>query len=95
MQEAREAEPGYPVQLVWTDGNGRLHLDESVVYDCFMSPRCSGYPVYLLGVIGEKRRGKSFLMNYIMRALESQVRHAPRHAPINWPLLHQSKHTMR
>ncbi|XP_075141949.1 RING finger protein 112-like [Leptodactylus fuscus] len=66
------SEQGYPVQLVWTDGNGHLHLDESVVYDCFMNSYVSSYPVYLLCVIGEKRRGKSFLMNYIMRALSSQ-----------------------
>ncbi|KAG8545028.1 hypothetical protein GDO81_021489 [Engystomops pustulosus] len=64
-------EQGYPVQLVWTDGNGRLHLDESVVYDCFLKSHLSTYPIYLLCVIGEKRRGKSFLMNYIMRALGS------------------------
>lgn len=65
---------GYPVQLVWTDGSGCLHLDESVMNDCFMSSALSSYPVYMLCVIGEKRRGKSFLMNYIMRALESQER---------------------
>ncbi|XP_056391034.1 RING finger protein 112-like isoform X2 [Hyla sarda] len=68
----RFPEKGFPVQLVWTDGNGCLHLDESVVDDCFMRSDLSGYPVYLLCVIGEKRRGKSFLMNYIIRALESQ-----------------------
>ncbi|XP_018428164.1 PREDICTED: RING finger protein 112-like [Nanorana parkeri] len=66
------SEHGYPVQLVWTDGSGCLHLNESVLWDCFMNSESSSYPVYLLGVIGEKRRGKSFLMNYIMRALESQ-----------------------
>ncbi|XP_075687064.1 RING finger protein 112-like [Rhinoderma darwinii] len=65
-------EQGYPLQLVWTDENGGLHLDESVVCDCFMNRGLSDYPVYLLCVIGEKRRGKSFLMNYIMRALASQ-----------------------
>ncbi|KAM4024618.1 RING finger protein 112-like [Anomaloglossus baeobatrachus] len=63
---------GYPMQLVWTDGNGRVHLDDSVVNDCFMNSYLSNYPVYLLCIIGEKRRGKSFLMNYILRALESQ-----------------------
>ncbi|XP_075034925.1 RING finger protein 112-like [Mixophyes fleayi] len=68
------SEPGYPVQLMWTDGNGCLHLNESVVNDCFMNKKVLNYPVYLLCVIGEKRRGKSFLMNYIMRALESQER---------------------
>ncbi|XP_044158479.1 RING finger protein 112-like [Bufo gargarizans] len=71
-ERPRATEQGYPVQLVWTDGNGCLHLDESVVYNCFMDSRLSNYPVYMLCVIGEKRRGKSFLMNYIMRALKSQ-----------------------
>ncbi|XP_068100089.1 RING finger protein 112-like isoform X2 [Hyperolius riggenbachi] len=66
-------ELGYPVQLVWSDGNGCLHVDESVMYDCFMSGEVASYPVYLLCVIGEKRRGKSFLMNYILRALLSQI----------------------
>ncbi|XP_069838448.1 RING finger protein 112-like isoform X2 [Dendropsophus ebraccatus] len=72
MESPRFPEKGYPVQLVWTDGSGHLHLDQSVVSDCFMHSHLSHYPVYLLCVIGEKRRGKSFLMNYIMRALESQ-----------------------
>ncbi|KAG9467445.1 hypothetical protein GDO78_014929 [Eleutherodactylus coqui] len=73
LQECPGApQPGYPVPLVWTDGGGCLHFDESAAYDCFMSSRLSSYPVYLLCVIGEKRRGKSFLLNYIIRALESQ-----------------------
>ncbi|XP_053551145.1 RING finger protein 112 isoform X3 [Bombina bombina] len=64
----------YPVQLVWTDRDGFLHLDESTVYDCFLGSESTFYPVFLLCIIGEKRRGKSFLLNYIMRALRSQER---------------------
>ncbi|KAM4749120.1 RING finger protein 112-like [Rhinophrynus dorsalis] len=38
----------------------------------FKNGKIQDYPVYLLSVIGETRKGKSFLMNYIMRALQSQ-----------------------
>ncbi|XP_075422656.1 RING finger protein 112-like isoform X2 [Ascaphus truei] len=64
----------YPIQLVWTDGDGCLQLNESAVYDCFLRSEISSYPVFVLSVIGEKRLGKSFLMNYIIRALRSQER---------------------
>ncbi|KAM9305335.1 RING finger protein 112-like [Gastrophryne carolinensis] len=76
-QSALRVSPGVPLQLVWTDGEGRLRLDSSVVSECFASEQLSRFPVYLLCVIGEKRRGKSFLMNYIMRALESQEKGEP------------------
>ncbi|NP_001085170.1 ring finger protein 112 L homeolog [Xenopus laevis] len=72
MQEnLTAAEPDHPIQLVWTDVNGRLSLDLSGAHDCFLNTRYSNYPVFILCIIGEKRRGKSFLMNYIMRALRS------------------------
>ncbi|KAM4611182.1 RING finger protein 112-like, partial [Discoglossus pictus] len=71
-ENAPPQDPGHPVQLVWTDKDGYLHLDENTVYDCFLSTHTSNYPVFLLSIIGEKRRGKSFLMNYIMRALHCQ-----------------------
>ncbi|XP_075422659.1 RING finger protein 112-like isoform X2 [Ascaphus truei] len=64
----------YPIQLVRTDGDGCLQLNESALYDCFLRSEISSYPVLVLSVIGEKRRGKSFLMNYIIRALRSQER---------------------
>ncbi|MEE6526479.1 hypothetical protein FKM82_027161 [Ascaphus truei] len=64
---------GHPIQLVYTDGSGRLQLDESAVQSCFLGSEVSGYPVCLICVIGEKRRGKSFLMNYILRALHREV----------------------
>ncbi|KAM4698471.1 RING finger protein 112-like [Rhinophrynus dorsalis] len=65
-------DPDQPIQLVWTDGSGRLRLQDSVLYDCFLNSEYAHYPVFVLCVIGEKRRGKSFLLNYIMRALRSQ-----------------------
>ncbi|XP_053326505.1 RING finger protein 112-like [Spea bombifrons] len=66
--------PDYPVRLVCRAGDGTLILNESGARDCFQSPGVSDCPAVLLSVIGEKRRGKSFLMNYIIRALRSQER---------------------
>nr|CAJ83567.1 Novel protein containing guanylate-binding protein, N-terminal domain [Xenopus tropicalis] len=72
MQEHLLAmEPDHPIQLVWADRSGRLNLNQSEACDCFLNTQYSHYPVFLLCIIGEKRRGKSFLMNYIMRALRS------------------------
>ncbi|XP_066449500.1 RING finger protein 112-like [Eleutherodactylus coqui] len=65
-------EPNEPLQLVSVDENGQLVLEERVLHRCFLGRRIEEYPVYLISVIGEKRTGKSFLMNYIMKALQSQ-----------------------
>ncbi|OCT61950.1 hypothetical protein XELAEV_18047983mg, partial [Xenopus laevis] len=61
-----------PIQLVHTDESGQLQLNESAVQTCFLDGEISDYPLCLICVIGEKRRGKSFLMNYILRALSCQ-----------------------
>ncbi|KAG8431836.1 hypothetical protein GDO86_019810 [Hymenochirus boettgeri] len=64
-------DPDQPVKLASTDESGHLYLYKDIIDQCFLNPRYSDYPAYLLCVIGEKRKGKSFLMNYIMRALRS------------------------
>lgn len=48
--------------------------DEAAVQTCFMDPELSDLSVCLICSIGEKSRGKSFLLNYILRALSSEVR---------------------
>ncbi|KAM5172650.1 RING finger protein 112-like isoform 2-T2 [Mantella aurantiaca] len=58
-----------PCQLVSTDETRQLQLDESVVKRCFLD--IEDYPVYVISVIGERRSGKSFLMNYLMRVLRN------------------------
>ncbi|XP_044138891.1 RING finger protein 112-like [Bufo gargarizans] len=65
-------EPDEPLQLVSVDENGLLVLQERVLYSCFLGRRIEEYPVYVISVIGERRRGKSFLMNYLIKALQSQ-----------------------
>eukprot|EP00079_Xenopus_tropicalis_P038918 XP_017952689.1 PREDICTED: RING finger protein 112-like [Xenopus tropicalis] len=69
--------PAQAIQLVHTDDSGQLQLDESAVQTCFLEGEISDLPVCLICVIGEKRRGKSFLLNYILRALSCQERDEP------------------
>lgn len=65
------------VQLVYTDAQSKMFLDESVVEKCFLDRKISDYPLCLICVIGEKRRGKSSLLNYILRALYSLEKGQP------------------
>lgn len=65
------------LQLVYADHDGRLQLDESVLQRCFLDTKVSEYPLSLICVIGERRRGKSTLLNYILRALHCLESHQP------------------
>ncbi|KAM4632120.1 RING finger protein 112-like isoform 1-T4 [Discoglossus pictus] len=76
-EQSRKVTPGRAIQLAYTDENGHLKLSESAIESCFLMDDTSGYPMCLISVIGEKRRGKSFLMNYILRALHSQEQRHP------------------
>ncbi|KAG9467447.1 hypothetical protein GDO78_014930 [Eleutherodactylus coqui] len=70
-EEQSKQVPAHAVQLVHTDASCRMWLDESAVDRCFLDSEISDYPLCLICVIGEKRRGKSSLLNYILRALHS------------------------
>ncbi|XP_073510064.1 RING finger protein 112-like isoform X2 [Phyllobates terribilis] len=61
-----------PLQLISVDENGLLVLNENVLTKCFLRGGNEECPVFLISVIGERRTGKSFLMNYIMKALHIQ-----------------------
>uniref|UniRef100_A0A6I8PXU0 GB1/RHD3-type G domain-containing protein n=1 Tax=Xenopus tropicalis TaxID=8364 RepID=A0A6I8PXU0_XENTR len=73
----RPSKPAQAIQLVHTDDSGQLQLDESAVQTCFLEGEISDLPVCLICVIGEKRRGKSFLLNYILRALSCREEGRP------------------
>ncbi|KAM9305333.1 RING finger protein 112-like [Gastrophryne carolinensis] len=82
VQLAIQEEKAKPVQvptmqLVYADHRGRLQLDESVVQRCFLDEEIANHPLCLICVIGEKRRGKSTLLNYILRALQRRERGEP------------------
>ncbi|XP_067414944.1 RING finger protein 112-like [Emydura macquarii macquarii] len=68
---AVQPEPGRPVQLVRLDEEGGLFLDEDALSRCLEQGEVGAAPVCLVSIIGEQRRGKSFLMNYLLRRLQS------------------------
>ncbi|XP_056391914.1 RING finger protein 112-like isoform X2 [Hyla sarda] len=68
--------PGSPCLLVYQDDSDVLQLNMETVQRCFIDCQIDDYPLCLLFVIGEKRCGKSFLMNYTLRALYNQERGA-------------------
>ncbi|XP_065447256.1 RING finger protein 112-like isoform X1 [Chrysemys picta bellii] len=66
-----QPEQGRPVQLVRLDEEGGLILDEEVLSRCLEQGGVGDAPVCLVSIIGEQRRGKSFLLNYLLRRLRS------------------------
>ncbi|XP_039390393.1 RING finger protein 112-like isoform X2 [Mauremys reevesii] len=67
-----QPEPGRPVQLVHLDEEGDLILDEEALNGCLEQGGVGAAPVCLVSIIGEQRRGKSFLMNCLLRRLQLQ-----------------------
>ncbi|XP_043405606.1 RING finger protein 112 isoform X1 [Chelonia mydas] len=63
--------PGHPVQLVRLDEEGGLTLDKEALSRCLEQGGVGDAPVCLVSIIGEQRRGKSFLLNYLLRRLRS------------------------
>ncbi|TFK01265.1 telomerase protein component 1 [Platysternon megacephalum] len=68
-----QPEPGRPVQLVRLDKEGHLTLDEGALNRCLDQGGVGNAPVCLVSIIGEQRRGKSFLMNCLLCRLQSPV----------------------
>ncbi|CAM4580866.1 unnamed protein product [Caretta caretta] len=66
-----QREPGRPVQLVHLDEEENLILDEEALSRCLEQGGVGDAPVCLVSIIGEQRRGKSFLLNYLLRCLRS------------------------
>uniref|UniRef100_A0A8C3F8E3 RING-type domain-containing protein n=1 Tax=Chrysemys picta bellii TaxID=8478 RepID=A0A8C3F8E3_CHRPI len=75
LQQGPEIQPeqGHPVQLVHLDEEGGLTLDEEALSRCLEQGGVGDAPVCLVSIIGEQRRGKSFLLNYLLRRLRSPV----------------------
>ncbi|XP_072860602.2 RING finger protein 112 [Pogona vitticeps] len=64
---------GEPVQLVGLDENGNLCLDEAVLSSCLEEGQVKDSPVCLISILGEQRRGKSFLLNFLRRRFQNLV----------------------
>ncbi|XP_061446247.1 RING finger protein 112 [Rhineura floridana] len=62
---------GEAVQLVGVDENGDLCLNEGALSLCLEQRRVKDAPVCLISILGEQRRGKSFLLNFLLRRLRN------------------------
>ncbi|XP_043405607.1 RING finger protein 112-like [Chelonia mydas] len=71
QEPGAQPEPGRPVQLVHLDEEENLILDEEALSRCLEQGGVGDTPVCLVSIIGEQRRGKSFLLNYLLRRLRS------------------------
>ncbi|KAF7236818.1 hypothetical protein EYD10_16455, partial [Varanus komodoensis] len=58
---------GQPVQLVGLDENGELCLNEEALSCCLEQGEVKDSPICLITILGEQRRGKSFLLNFLLR----------------------------
>ncbi|CAM4683902.1 unnamed protein product, partial [Lepidochelys kempii] len=63
--------PGRPVQLAHLDKEGVLILDKEALSLCLEQGGAGDAPVCLVSIIGEQRRGKSFLLNCLLCLLRS------------------------
>nr|XP_034991547.1 RING finger protein 112 isoform X2 [Zootoca vivipara] len=70
-EELEILEPGGPVQLVGLDDDGELCLDEEALSHCLEQRQVKDAPVCLVSILGEQRRGKSFLLNFLLRRLQN------------------------
>ncbi|XP_064425495.1 RING finger protein 112-like [Latimeria chalumnae] len=58
-----------PLKLIGLDDDGNLVFHEDVLSRCFLREDIKDKPLCLISVIGEQRKGKSFLLNYLLRRL--------------------------
>ncbi|KAL8176346.1 UNVERIFIED_CONTAM: hypothetical protein K2H54_032371, partial [Gekko kuhli] len=62
---------GQAVQLVGLDDEGNLCLDEEALSSCLEQGEVKDAPVCLVSIFGERRCGKSFLQNFLLRRLQN------------------------
>lgn len=62
---------GHGVQVV-NVVNGKFELDTDVLISILHSPKCKDRPVAVISIAGAFRKGKSFLLNFILRYLDRQ-----------------------
>ncbi|XP_069054879.1 guanylate-binding protein 3-like isoform X3 [Lepisosteus oculatus] len=67
----REEGPGRPIQLVQARPDGSLLFQEDVLQQCFLCSDVRETPVCVVSIVGERRKGKSFLLNYLLRKLSN------------------------
>lgn len=65
---------GHPVPvLVQSEETGNFELDEEALEEVLLNPRIADKYVCVLAVAGAFRKGKSFLLDFLLRYMSSQV----------------------
>lgn len=65
---------GHPVPiLIQNDETGNFELDETALEEVLLNPRVADKFVCVLAVAGAFRKGKSFLLDFLLRYMSSQV----------------------
>ncbi|KAI1286189.1 Atlastin-1 [Halotydeus destructor] len=69
-QRPLEVTMGHPVQIVSYDENSKKYrLDSDALDAILLGPQCKDKSICLVSIVGATRKGKSFLMNYLVRYL--------------------------
>jgi atlastin len=61
------------VQLLHVEGQNGITYNQHVVSDLFLDPKLKDRQVVVISIVGAFRKGKSFLMNYVLRYLYAHV----------------------
>ncbi|XP_062993322.1 RING finger protein 112 [Elgaria multicarinata webbii] len=62
---------GQPMQLVGLDEYGELCLNEEALSCCLEQGQVKDAPICLISILGEQRRGKSFMLNFLLRRFQN------------------------
>ncbi|XP_042893782.1 atlastin-2-like isoform X2 [Penaeus japonicus] len=66
---------GHPVPvLIQNEDTGVFDLDEEALQEVLLNPKIADKYVCVLAVAGAFRKGKSFLLDFLLRYMSSQVR---------------------
>jgi atlastin len=61
------------VQLLQVENQGGITFNENVVRELFLDPKLKDRQVVVISIVGAFRKGKSFLLNYVLRYLYAHV----------------------
>jgi atlastin len=65
-----------PVQLLnlSDEGHSEVSYNQNAIHDLFLNPKLKDRQVVVFSIVGAFRKGKSFLLNYVLRYLYAHVR---------------------
>ena len=64
--------PG-PLKIVWTSADGKLQCDREGLEGFFSDERIKDKQVAVFSIAGAARKGKSFILNFMLKYLKSEV----------------------